>query len=249
MWVGGWEGEWVSRRRLGFWRRLAVVLLKPPLLVLTRRDWRGREQLPASGGVIIVSNHISYADPLVVAHYVYDQGRWPQFLAKQGVFDVPVIGRILHRLGQIPVRRGTVDAAQALASAAEAVRAGDAVVIYPEGTITRDPQLWPMRARTGVARLWLETGAPVVPVVNWGAQHLIHPRMRKLRLRLRTPVTVMAGPPIDLSAYRDVPVTNAVLQEITEQVMLRLQELLAQVREEPPPPALWGAESRRDGAR
>lgn len=239
----------MSRRRLGFWRRLAVALLKPPLLVLTRRDWRGREHLPTDGGVIVVSNHISYADPLVVAHYVYDQGRWPQFLAKQGVFDVPVIGRILHRLRQIPVRRGTVDAARALSAAAEAVRAGDAVVIYPEGTVTRDPGLWPMRGRTGVARLWLETGAPVVPVVNWGAQQLIHPRTRKLRPRPRTPVTVVAGPPVDLSAYRDAPVTNATLQEITEQVMLRLRDLLAEVRREQPPPALWAAEPRRDGAR
>lgn len=237
----------MSRRRLGFWRRLAVALLKPPLLVLTRRDWRGREHLPTDGGVIVVSNHISYADPLVVAHYVYDQGRWPQFLAKQGVFDVPVIGRILHRLRQIPVRRGTVDAARALSAAAEAVRAGDAVVIYPEGTVTRDPGLWPMRGRTGVARLWLETGAPVVPVVNWGAQQLIHPRTRKLRPRPRTPVTVVAGPPVDLSAYRDAPVTNATLQEITEQVMLRLRDLLAQVRQEQPPAR--EPEPGRDGAR
>lgn len=237
----------MSRRRLGFWRRLAVMLLKPPLWLLTARHWRGMEHLPTSGGAIVVSNHISYADPLVVAHFVYDAGRWPQFLAKQGVFDVPVIGRILHKLRQIPVRRGTVDAARSLEAATTAVKAGDAIVIYPEGTITRQPELWPMRGRTGVARLWLATGAPVVPVVNWGAQRLVDPRTRKLRPRPRTPVTVVAGPPVDLSAYRDAPVTTATLQEITEQVMQALQDLLAQVRQEQPPAR--EPEPGRDGAR
>jgi 1-acyl-sn-glycerol-3-phosphate acyltransferase len=224
--------------RLGFWRRVAVVVIKPPMLLLTRRDWRGAEHIPASGGVILVANHVSHADPLVVAHFVHDAGRWPQFLGKQSVFEVPVIGWLLHRVRQIPVRRGTVDAARALEAAVAAVRAGDAVVIYPEGTTTRHPDLWPMRGRTGVARLWLETGAPVVPVVSWGPQAIFDPRTGKLRPRPRTPVTVVAGPPVDLSGYRAAPVSAASLHEITELVMLRLRDLLAEIRAEPPPP-LW----------
>jgi 1-acyl-sn-glycerol-3-phosphate acyltransferase len=224
--------------RLGFWRRVAVVVIKPPMLLLTRRDWRGAEHIPASGGVILVANHVSHADPLVVAHFVHDAGRWPQFLGKQSVFEVPVIGWLLHRVRQIPVRRGTVDAARALEAAVAAVRAGDAVVIYPEGTTTRHPDLWPMRGRTGVARLWLETGAPVVPVVSWGPQAIFDPRTGKLRPRPRTPVTVVAGPPVDLSGYQAAPVSAASLHEITELVMLRLRDLLAEIRAEPAPP-LW----------
>jgi 1-acyl-sn-glycerol-3-phosphate acyltransferase len=229
-------------KRLGFWRRVAVVLVKPPLWLLTRRSWRGGEHLPADGGLIVVATHISHADPLVVAHFVYDAGRWPQFLAKQSVFDVPGFGWLLRRWRQIPVRRGTVDAAKSLDAAVGAVKAGDAVVIYPEGTTTRDPELWPMKGRTGVARLWLSTGAPVVPVVTWGSQAIFDPRTRKLRLRPRTPVTVAAGPPIDLSGYR-----GANLPEITDAVMMRLRDLLAEVRGEQPPPALWTSGGQRDG--
>jgi 1-acyl-sn-glycerol-3-phosphate acyltransferase len=227
---------------LGVWRWLAVLLVKPPMWLLTRRSWRGGEHLPAQGGVIVAATHISHADPLVLAHYVYDAGRWPQFLAKQSVFEVPVLGWLLRRWRQIPVRRGTVDAAKALDAAVDAVKAGDAVIIYPEGTITREPELWPMKGRTGVARLWLETGAPVVPVVNWGSQAIFDPRTRKLRLRPRRPVTVMAGAPIDLSAYRE-----ASLNQITDVVMLRLRDLLAEVRGEPAPPPLWTPGVRKGG--
>ncbi|HEY8471289.1 MAG TPA: lysophospholipid acyltransferase family protein [Natronosporangium sp.] len=230
----------MAKRRLGFWRWLAVVIVKPALLLLTRRTWRGAEHLPASGGVIIAAVHNSHADPLVVAHFVYDAGRWPQFLAKHSVFEVPVLGWLLRRWRQIPVRRGTVDAAKALDAAVDAVKAGDAVIIYPEGTTTKDPDLWPMKARTGVARLWLQTGAPVIPVVHWGAQQIYHPVTHKLRLRPRTPVTVVAGPPIDLSPYRE-----ASLAAITDVVMLRLRDLLAEVRHVPSPPPLWTPTVRR----
>lgn len=232
----------MAGRRLGVWRWLAVLLVKPPMWLLTRRTWRGAEHLPAQGGVIIAATHVSHADPLMLAHFVYDAGRWPQFLAKQSVFDVPVLNWLLRRWRQIPVRRGTVDAARALDAAVAAVKAGDAVIIYPEGTTTREPDLWPMRGRTGVARLWLETGAPVVPLVNWGSQAIFDPRTAKLRLRPRRPVTVVAGPPIDLSTYRD-----ASLNQITDVVMLRLRDLLAEVRGEPAPPPLWTPGVRKGG--
>jgi 1-acyl-sn-glycerol-3-phosphate acyltransferase len=234
----------VARRRLGFWRRLAVMLIKPPLVPLTRRSWRGGEHLSSDGGLIVAASHVSQADPLLIAHFVYDAGRWPQFLAKQSLFEVPVFGALLRRWRQIPVRRGSVDAAKALDAAVAAIKAGDAVVIYPEGTTTRDPDLWPMKGRTGVARLWLETGVPVVPLVTWGSQAIFDSRTGKLRIRPRTPVTVVAGPPIDLSAYRD-----ANLNEITDVVMLRLRDLLAEVRGEPAPATLWTPGDTRRGGR
>ncbi len=191
----------MARRRLGFWRRFAVVVLKPPLTVMTRRHWSGMSRIPASGGAILVANHLSHADPIIIGHYVYDAGRWPQFLAKSSLFDVPLLGPLLSAVRQIPVHRGTADAVKALHSAVEAVEAGDAVIIYPEGTTTREPDLWPMRGKTGAARLWLVTGAPVIPVVMWGPQRLFDPRTKRIGLRPRTPVTVVAGPPIDLSRF------------------------------------------------
>lgn len=223
----------MAGRRLGFWRRFAVVIVKPPLTGWTRRDWRGMEHIPAEGGAILVANHHSEADPLVVAHYVYDAGRWPQFLAKSTLFKVAVLGPFLRAVRQIPVYRGTADAARALDDATTAVRHGDAVIIYPEGTTPKQGPLWPRRGKTGVARLWVATGAPVIPVVSWGAQEMFDPRTRRLRLRPRTPVTVVAGPPIDLSAWRDEPPTAATLQKITDVIMERLREMLTELGASP----------------
>jgi 1-acyl-sn-glycerol-3-phosphate acyltransferase len=228
----------VPGRRLGFWRRFAVVLVKPVLTVLTRRTWRGMEHIPTSGPAVIVFNHISHADPFTAAHFVYDAGRWPQFLAKASVFRLPIAGWLLYRVRQIPVHRGTADAANALEAAVAAVAAGDAVVIYPEGTTTREPDLWPMRGKTGAARLALMTRAPVIPVAMWGPELIFDPRDHKLRLRPRVPVAVVAGPPLDLSRWAGAEPTTATLHEVTDAIMLRLRDLLADLRGAPAPP-LW----------
>jgi 1-acyl-sn-glycerol-3-phosphate acyltransferase len=218
------------------WRRFSVSLVKPMMAVLTRRDWRGAEHIPATGGVILVANHVSHFDPLVLANFVYDSGRWPRFLAKVSLFTLPVIGFLMRGAQQIPVQRGTADAARALDAAIAAVNAGKAIIIYPEGTTTRDPDLWPMRGKTGIARLVLATGAPVVPIVLWGPQRVYDPRTSRLRLRPRTPVTVVAGPPIDLSTWTGRGLaTPQDLGELTETVMRRLRESLAEVRGEPVP--------------
>ncbi|HWH00518.1 MAG TPA: lysophospholipid acyltransferase family protein [Pilimelia sp.] len=228
----------MARRRLSFWQRFSVWLLKPWLAVFTRPTWRGMEHIPATGGVIIVANHISHADPLVSAYFLYEAGRWPRFLGKASLFRLPVIGWLLHRVRQIPVERGTVEAVRSLDALVDAVREGGAVVIYPEGTTTRDPQLWPMRGKTGAARLALATGAPVVPVAMWGPERIFDPRTGRLRLRPRTPVTVVAGPPMDLGRWAGASPTREMLTEMTDAIMLRLRDMLAEVRGAPPPP-LW----------
>jgi 1-acyl-sn-glycerol-3-phosphate acyltransferase len=238
----------VARRRLGFWRRLAVGLLKPPLFVLTRHTWRGAENIPGSGGAIFVTNHMSHADPLVIGHFVYEAGRWPQFLAKSSLFKITVIGPFLTAVRQIPVHRGSVDAAKALDAAVAALTAGDSVIIYPEGTTSKEPDLWPMRGKTGVARLWLETGVPVIPIAMWGPQKIFDPRTRKLRLRLRSPVTVVAGPPIDLSKWVGAEPTTAVLNEITQAIMLRVRDMLAEIRGGTPPPLYLPGRARTAAA-
>lgn len=226
------------RRRLGFWQRFAVVVIKPVLTVWTRRTWVGQEHLPRTGGVIIVPNHLSHADPLVSAHFVYDAGRWPRYLGKASVFRVPVVGWILHRCLQIPVERGTVDAVKSLDALVAALDEDGAVVIYPEGTTTREPDLWPMRGKTGAARLALATGAPVVPLAMWGPEKIFDPRRSRLSLRPRIPVTVAAGPPVDLSRWAGAPPTKATLEEMTDEIMLRIRDLLAEIRGGTPPP-LW----------
>jgi 1-acyl-sn-glycerol-3-phosphate acyltransferase len=226
----------VAQRGLGFWQRFAAMVVLPVLRIWTRSTWTGQDNIPATGGVIIVANHASQFDPLVVAHYVYDAGRWPRFLAKASLWDVPVLGPFLSKVKQIPVERGSVEAVKSLDVLVDALRRGGVVVIYPEGTTTKEPDLWPMRGKTGAARLALVTGAPVVPVANWGAYKIFDPRTSKLKLGLRVPVEATSGPPIDLSRWAGSPPTKAVLDEMTEAIMLEIRDLVGGLRGEEPPP-------------
>ena len=211
----------VRRRRIGFWYRLAIAILKPPTVVLSRRQSSGTELVPA-GGVILAANHISHADPIVLADFVlYDLGRAPRFLAKRELFrGNGLVGRVMRGADQIPVDRHAPDASKALGPAVEALHRGETVVIYPEGTVSRDPGKWPMLARTGVARLALLSGAPVVPVAQWGAQD-VHDTYRTpgLHLRPRRPMRFRVGPPVDLSPWAGRELTADVLREATDAVM------------------------------
>jgi 1-acyl-sn-glycerol-3-phosphate acyltransferase len=226
----------VAQRRLGFWQRTAVFLILPVLQLWTRRTWTGQENVPPSGGVIIAPNHISHFDPLVVAHFVYGAGRWPRFLAKASVFQVPLVGAFLRKVQQIPVERGSVEAVKSLDALVDALQQGGAVIIYPEGTTTREPDLWPMRGKTGAARLALLTGAPVIPVAHWGAQQVFDPRTKKFSLRPRIPIAVTAGKPVDLSRWQGEAPTRAVLDQMTDAIMTDVRDLLGEIREAEPPP-------------
>jgi 1-acyl-sn-glycerol-3-phosphate acyltransferase len=235
----------VARRRLGFWRRFVVCLVVPVMTVWTRHTWSGQEKLPASGGVILVPNHVSHFDPLVVAHYVYAAGRWPRFLGKASLWRLPVLGRLLRKVQQIPVERGSVEAVKSLDALIGALNEGGAVIIYPEGTTTREPNLWPMRGKTGAARLALVTGAPVIPIANWGAERVFDPRTKRLRFRPRTPVSVTAGKPVDLSRWAGESPGRAVLDDMTDAIMLDIRDLLTELREGDPPP-LYDPQARRN---
>jgi 1-acyl-sn-glycerol-3-phosphate acyltransferase len=227
------------QRGLSFWQRFAAVLVLPPLRVWTKTTWTGRENIPRIGGVIIVPNHVSHFDPLVVAHYLYKADRWPRFLGKASLWRVPVVGAFLRKALQIPVERGSVEAVKSLDTLVDAVNEGGAVVIYPEGTTTKQPDLWPMRGKTGAARLALLTGAPVVPLANWGAQAVFDPRTSKLKLRLRTPVQVTAGKPVDLSDWRGAAPSKQALDQMTERIMLSITGLVGELRQETPPADLF----------
>ncbi|MFE3884458.1 lysophospholipid acyltransferase family protein [Streptomyces lydicus] len=227
----------MSRRRIGFWYRLAAVICKPPLLVLFKRDWQGMEHIPADGGFITAVNHNSYLDPLSYAHYQYNTGRVPRFLAKAGLFKSGFVGLMMRGTGQIPVYRETTDAATAFRAAVSAIEKGECVAFYPEGTLTRDPELWPMQGKTGAARVALLTKAPVIPVAQWGANDAMPPyaKEKKLRLLPRKTLRVQAGPPVDLSAFYDQEPTAEVLRAATEVIMAAITEQLAVVRGEPAP--------------
>ena len=237
----------MARRRIGFWYRLAAIICKPLLVLFFKREWRGMENIPEHGGFITVVNHNSYLDPLSYGHFQYNTGRVPRFLAKAGLFDIPIVGTVLRGTGQIPVYRETADAADAFRAAVKAVKAGECVAVYPEGTLTRDPDLWPMSGKTGAARLALLTGAPVIPVAQWGANHAMPPYAKKKRLRLfpRKTLKVLAGPPVDLSAYLGKEPTAEVLREATDVIMDAVTALLAELRQETPPARRFEMRRRR----
>jgi 1-acyl-sn-glycerol-3-phosphate acyltransferase len=212
------------------------MLVIPVMTIWTRRTWTGQEQLPATGGVILVPNHLSHFDPLVVAHYVYRTGRWPRFLGKASLWKVPVVGFLLRKTLQIPVERGSVEAVKSLDALIDALHQDGVVIIYPEGTTTREPALWPMRGKTGAARLAVVTGAPVIPMAHDGAQQVFDPRSKKFSVRPRVPVSVTLGEPVDLSRWLGATPTRAVLDEMTEKIMLDIRNLVGELREQEPPP-------------
>ncbi len=230
--------------RRGFWIGIFVAIIKPLSLLLTRRRWTGRDNVPRTGGVIFAANHVSYVDPVSMAHFVYWCRRIPRFMAKSELFTVPVLGRMLRGAAQIPVYRRSTSAGDALRDAVAALEAGRAVVIYPEGTITQDPDDWPMLARTGVARLALRTGAPVVPVAQWGAQEIFG-REKKVRLLPRRVIVTSVGRPVDLSAFQDAEATAPVLRAVTEMIMNGVREQLVVIRGEEPPAAVWNPRTAR----
>jgi 1-acyl-sn-glycerol-3-phosphate acyltransferase len=217
----------------------AIVVIVPVTSLLFRLRYRHSERIPRSGPVLLVANHVSLLDPLACARMAWDSGRVPHFLAKQSLFT-GWVGRILRSAGQIPVARFSADAHEALGAAQAALDAGDLVVIYPEGSVTRDPRWWPMQARTGMARLALTTDAVVVPVAQWGPHRVHDYHARKLHLRLRTPADYLVGEPVDLSAARarvraGQPLSPELLRETTDLVMGRVRDQLAELRGEPAP--------------
>lgn len=241
-------------RKQGAAFRFIVVVMVPPLRVLMKRDWRGGENIPKSGGVVIAANHISHLDALAFGHFVYGNGRIPRFLAKSGVFKNKFVGGVLRAAQQIPVYRDTADAASALRDAVAAVNDGQAVAVYPEGTISRDPGLWPMAAKSGAARIALATGCPVIPVAQWGAQEILAYHEKKPHLLPRKRMIMLAGPPVDLDDLRDAPQTAETLRLATDRIMDAITELLAKVRGEEPPaeryvPVLPNGHDAGNGAR
>jgi 1-acyl-sn-glycerol-3-phosphate acyltransferase len=232
----------LHRPKAGFFIRAWVIILFPVTSLFFRLRWRNLERMPTpeAGGVIIAINHLSHADTILMARFIWTSGRVPRFMIKAGVFDWAVIGRMMKGAGQIAVYRGTTDAAQSLRDAVTALERGEAVAIYPEGTTTKDPDNWPMQAKTGIARLvLLSPDTPVVPVGQWGPHKMGGFSWRRFGRRRTSLASI--GKPLDLSRYRGKEPTGAILREITDEIMGAVRDEIAELREEQAPAKFYVA--------
>jgi len=217
------------------WRGFSKIILRPTIRALMKHDWQGQENFVPAGGMIVAANHLSYADVLALALFCDQAGRYPTFLAKSSLFKIPVLGGIITKLGQLPVYRGQADAALVLRDAEQGLRDGACVVFYPEATVTRDPESWPMYSKTGVARLALATGAPVIPVGHWGAQYVLPYGSVRPHVIPRKTVHMIAGPPVDLSEFDGKPLDSATLRAATDKIMTDVAALVGKLRGADPP--------------
>ncbi len=213
--------------------RVIKVILRPWLLLLTKRDYRGIENLP-DGGFVLAPNHLSHLDPFFISLFMLDNNIPPRFLAKDTLVSMKGIGWILRTAEQIPVYRSTEGAAESLRAAVAAVNDGLVITIYPEGTITRDPAAWPMSGRTGAVRVALASGKPLIPVMQWGPQAVLWPYTKWPRLFPRKTIHVRVGAPMDLSAYEGRPLTEELLHAATDELMDTLTAMMSEVRGELP---------------
>jgi 1-acyl-sn-glycerol-3-phosphate acyltransferase len=231
----------------GFWVGLTAVFFYP-IAAIGKTVATGAENIRRPGGILLVMNHISHLDPPVDAVFVHRNGRVPRFLAKESLFRMPFFKHLISNAGSIPVYRQSAGAADSLVAAKEALRAGKLVVIYPEGTITKDPTGWPMRSRTGVARLALdcvEHDVPVITAARWGTMDVLNGYTRKFRPFPRKRFRFDVSTPVDLSAFKGREPGNDVLREVTDLLMGRVRDQLAVLREEPAPAGFYSPSKAR----
>lgn len=167
------------------------------------------DRLPRSGPVVLAANHVSKLDPPVVGVVVYRLRGRVRFLAVEELFRTPVLGWALRTTRMVPVRRGG-GTQRMVGEAVAALRADQAMIVYPEGTIPAPGEV--LSGRPGAGLLALEAhrmGVPVVPMASWGLDHRGQGRVPRL---LRRRATVTFGPPVDLSAWGERDDREAQLQ-------------------------------------
>jgi 1-acyl-sn-glycerol-3-phosphate acyltransferase len=209
------------------WYSLVINTVRPTIWTWFRWRFEGLEHIPKEGPALIAANHISYFDPLAHGYFLVRAGRRPRYLAKIELFQNRYTGPILRGVRQIPVRRGSGDRGP-IEFGATALRAGEMVVVYPESTVTTNPDFSPMRGKTGIARLALAADVPVIPVAVWGSAPIW--QRGKRNLKFGRPIWVKAGPPLDLSRYEDGADDPETIREATDEVMGQLSLLVDDLR-------------------
>ncbi|MBL3686825.1 1-acyl-sn-glycerol-3-phosphate acyltransferase [Leucobacter zeae] len=231
-----------KRRPTVFWVLAGLIL--PLWSLMVRYRFTPESRLPKTGPFILAPNHYSEIDPIAMGAAVWHLGRLPRFMAKASLFKVPVLGRLLSASGQIPVERdGAVRSGDGkrnpMGAANQLIERESAVIVYPEGTLTRDPDLWPMRGKSGAVRLALVSGIPLIPVAHWGTQRLMPRYGKRIHPFPRKTIEISVGKPLDLSRFADRSIDQKTVSEATDLLMTAITDLLAELRDETPPAERW----------
>lgn len=231
-----------KRRPTVFWVLAALIL--PLWSLMVRYRFTPESRLPKTGPFILAPNHYSEIDPIAMGAAVWHLGRLPRFMAKASLFKIPVFGRLLSASGQIPVEReGAVRSGDGrrnpMGAAGQLIARESGVIVYPEGSLTRDPDLWPMRGKSGAVRLALESGIPLIPVAHWGTQRLMPRYAKRIHPFPRKTIHVAVGEPIDLSRFTGRALDQKTISEATNVLMDAITALLAGLRDEKPPAERW----------
>ena len=229
-----------QRRRVHGMHRFSKNVLNVALPAWLKLEVSGAENLPEEGGFLLACNHISLLDGPVAFWALARHGVELQIMAKAELFKVPVLKHLFKGIKMVPVDRKAADRSKVLTPTLNALKAGGAVAIYPEGTLTGDPELWPMKLKTGAARLALDAGVPVVPFAIWGSEKVVAYGSRP-DLRPRRPIRCKIGAPIDLSdltSDQGSQDRNAV-EAANVRILHGMRTTLAELRGEEAPQQLW----------
>lgn len=212
--------------------RVLAFLLLPAMTVLAKYKLHDAHNIPATGAFVMSPNHYSNIDPVVIGVAMWKIGRMPRYMAKASLFKIPVAGWLLRKSGQVPVERASRAARDAdpMKAARQIADQGLAVVIYPEGSLTREPDMWPMRGKYGAVRTALEAGIPLIPAASWGAQEILPRYSKRISVFPRKTIHIRFGEPLDLSEFAGKPLDSRVLAEATEKLMTAITSLLEELR-------------------
>jgi len=217
--------------------RLLAFLLLPAMTVLAKYTLHDSHNVPAEGAFVLSPNHYSNIDPVVIGVGMWKIGRMPRYMAKASLFKVPVLGWLMTKSGQVPVERASRsrEGGDPLKAARQIADQGLAVVVYPEGSLTREPDMWPMRGKYGAVRTALEAGIPLIPAASWGAQEILPRYSKRISLFPRKTIHIRFGTPIDMSEFEGKQLDSRLLAQATEKLMSAITELLEELRGETAP--------------
>jgi len=226
----------VKSEKTAVFRVLAFLIL-PTMTLLARYTLHDTKNVPAQGAFVLSPNHYSNLDPIVIGVSMWKIGRMPRYMAKASLFGIPVLGWLMKKSGQVPVERVSRgrEGGDPMKAARQIADQGLAVVVYPEGSLTREPDMWPMRGKHGAVRTALEAGIPLIPAASWGAQEILPRYSKRISVFPRKTVHVRFGEPVDLSEFKGRQLDSRVLAEATEKLMTAITKLLEELRGESAP--------------